>query len=99
MILRLRQQTFEYWEWIQYALEELDHPLQERFKDLKPHTVLVSRDELDLIIEAVTECRTDWEWMLEQEEGKTQKELECLENDIEMITETLDFLKRELVTQ
>jgi virulence-associated protein VagC len=96
MILRFERQ--EYWDWIEISLHFLCHPLQERFKGYDPHRVLVSRDELDLIIEAVTECRDDWEWSLDQEEGKTKKELQGLESDIEMLNETIDFLKELLVT-
>ena len=97
MILRFEQQ--EYWDWIQFSLHSLAHPLQERFKGYDPHRVLVFRDELDLIIEAVTECRDDWEWDLDQgDEDLTKRDREGLCHDIEMLNETIDFLKELLVT-
>jgi hypothetical protein len=90
MILRFEQG--EYWEWIQFSLHSLDHPLQ-------PGRVLVSCEELDLIIEAVTECRDDWEWDLDQgDEDLTKRDKEGLCHDIEMLNETIDFLKGLLVT-
>jgi hypothetical protein len=97
MILRFERR--EYWEWIQHALDSLDHPLRERFKDYEPHRVLVSRDELDLIIEAVTECRDDWKWDLDQEEGLTERDQEGLRNDLETLNETIDFLNELLLTK
>jgi virulence-associated protein VagC len=95
----LRFERGEYWDWIEFSLHSLEHPLQERFKGPDPHRVLVSREELDLIIEAVTECRTDWEWNLDQgDEDLTERDKEGLCHDIEMLDETIDFLKESLVT-
>lgn len=79
----------------------VDHPLKERFGGYDSRRILVSRNELDLIIEAVMEVRTDWECRLEEQEPETkeeEKEEEGLRNDLIMIDETLDFLEKPLVT-
>jgi hypothetical protein len=79
----------------------MHHPLKDRFQSEEPVRVLVSAEKLGLIIEALTECRTDWEWDLSQDEDDAQKltkeEAEGLRHDIAMIDETLAYLKDFLV--
>jgi hypothetical protein len=98
MILRAETRR-DYWEWIQFALESLNHPLHERFEDCgKLSMILVSRDELDLIIEAVTECRDICEFNWSQDEQESREEEKVLKSQLECLNETLDFLKESLVT-
>jgi hypothetical protein len=100
MILYFHHEPQDTWEWIQWALGEFSHPLNERFKTYDRHPVLVSLDELDLIIEAVEHTRADWDDRSEEigdDENVTkedEEERERMIHDLDRIDETLDFLNQ-----
>jgi len=92
MILRPEKHHLTYWQWIYRALESENHPLHERFEDLEAEKVLVSRDEFDLIMEAVKEYRDEFVWALKVEVEDGTEEAEDLEGDVEILDEIINFL-------
>lgn len=94
MILKIRK--IDYVEWIEWALTELRHPLAKRFQPMSPCRVLVTKDELDLIIEAVTEQQAEKDWALSEDEALDDQpeERKTTQNEYEILTELLEFLSR-----
>ena len=92
MILRPQKHYFTYWQWIYRALDSVNHPLHERFQDLNDEKVLVSLDELDLIMEAVKEYRDEFVLALEVEVEDGTEEAEDCEGNMEILDEIINFL-------